>query len=65
MTSLETYLKQLRQERPAAVRETSYYGALANLFNAVGDRLKPKVKYVITPQGRGAGIPARAPYSPP
>jgi hypothetical protein len=57
MTSLETYLRQLRQERPAAVNETSYYGALANLFNAVGDKLKPKIKYVITPKGQGAGLP--------
>jgi hypothetical protein len=57
MTSLETYLRQLREARPAAVNETSYYGALANLFNAVGDKLKPKVKYVITPKGQGAGLP--------
>ncbi|MFL6331805.1 MAG: hypothetical protein ACJ754_00515 [Pyrinomonadaceae bacterium] len=57
MTSLETYLKQMRQERPVAVRKTSYYGALANLCNAVGETLKPKIRYVITPQGRGAGIP--------
>ena len=57
MTSLETYLRQLRQERSAAVNETSFYGALANLFNSVGDKLKPKIKYVITPRGQGAGIP--------
>ena len=57
MTSLEAYLRQLREERPAAVKETSHYGALANLFNAVGDKLKPKVKYIITPKGQGAGIP--------
>lgn len=40
MTSLETYLRQLQQERPAALNEPSYYGARANLFNAIGDRLK-------------------------
>jgi hypothetical protein len=57
MASLETYLRELRQARPAAVNETSYYGALANLFNSVGDRLKPKIRYVITPKGQGAGIP--------
>jgi Type ISP C-terminal specificity domain/N-6 DNA Methylase len=57
MTSLETYLRELRQERPAAVNETSYYGALRNLFNSIGDRLKPKVRYVITPKGQGAGLP--------
>ena len=60
MTSLETYLKQLRQERPVAVRETSYYGALANLFNAVGDRLKPKVRYVITPHVSAFHAPLRS-----
>lgn len=54
MTSLETYLRQLRQEWPAAVNETSFYGALRELFNTVGDRLKPKVRYVITPKGQGA-----------
>lgn len=32
MPSLETYLKQMRQERPVAVRETSYYGAAAYLY---------------------------------
>lgn len=57
MTPLETYLRELRQARPAAVNETSYYGALASLFNSVGDRLKPKIRYVITPRGLGAGIP--------
>jgi hypothetical protein len=57
MTSLETYLRQLHDERPAAVNETSFYGPLCELFNAVGDKLKPKVKYVITPKGQGAGIP--------
>ena len=57
MTSLETYLIALRQARPVAVKETSYYDALANLFNSVGDRLKPKVRYVITPKGQGAGLP--------
>jgi hypothetical protein len=57
MTSLETYIHELRQARPVAVNETSYYGALSNLFNAVGDRLKPKLRYVITPKGQGAGLP--------
>jgi hypothetical protein len=57
MTSLETYLRQLRQERAAAVNETSFYGPLRELFNSVGDTLKPKIRYVITPKGQGAGIP--------
>lgn len=57
MTSLETYLKELRDSRHAAVKETSYYAALANLFNETGKTLKPKVRYVVTPRGQGAGLP--------
>ncbi|HEV2882427.1 MAG TPA: hypothetical protein VGX24_14200 [Pyrinomonadaceae bacterium] len=57
MTTLETYLRELRDSQHAAVRETSYYGALANLFNEIGKTLKPKVRYVITPKGQGAGLP--------
>ena len=38
MTALQTYLAELTAIRStgAAVPETSYYSALANLFNAVG-----------------------------
>ncbi|HZH32585.1 MAG TPA: type ISP restriction/modification enzyme [Pyrinomonadaceae bacterium] len=57
MTALETYLRELRDSRHAAVTETSFYGALANLFNEAGKTLKPKVRYVITPRGQGAGLP--------
>jgi len=57
MTSLETYIKELSQTRHAAVNETSYYGALANLINDIGKTLKPKVRYVITPKSLGAGLP--------
>jgi hypothetical protein len=57
MTSLETYIKELRETRHAAVNETSYYGALANLINDIGNTLKPKVRYVITPKSLGAGLP--------
>ncbi|MFL6254165.1 MAG: hypothetical protein ACJ74T_04030 [Pyrinomonadaceae bacterium] len=44
MTSLETHLRQLRQERPAAINETPFYGPLRELFNAVGDMLKPTIR---------------------
>ena len=57
MSSLETYITELRDSRHVAVNETSYYGALAHLFNEVGGTLKPKVRYVITPKGQGAGLP--------
>jgi hypothetical protein len=39
------------------VKETSYYGALANLLNEVGASLKQKVRCILHPQNRGAGIP--------
>ncbi len=53
------YLRELREIRSsgAAVKETSYYGPLANLFNAVGKTLKPRVRCVINIQNSGAGIP--------
>lgn len=37
--------------------ETSYDPALANLFNAVGKTLKPRVRCIINIANRGAGIP--------
>jgi type ISP restriction-modification system protein/N-6 DNA methylase len=59
MNPLETYLQELSTLRAsgAATRETSGYPALANLFNAVGHTLKPKVRCVIHPRNSGAGLP--------
>jgi hypothetical protein len=59
MTPLENYLRELRDIRSsgAAVKETSYYPALSNLFNEVGKRLKPRVRCIINLANRGAGIP--------
>jgi hypothetical protein len=59
MNPLETYLKDLSEIRAsgAAVKETSYYGPLANLLNEIGKTLKPKVKCIINLQNRGAGLP--------
>ena len=58
MDALEPYLVELSANRLAgAVPETSGYGALAALLNEVGQRLKPKVRCVINPANRGAGIP--------
>jgi hypothetical protein len=50
MHALETYLRDLYEIRStgAAVKETSNYSALANLLNAVGQSLKPRVRCVIT-----------------
>jgi len=59
MNPLETYLKELSEIRAsgAAVKETSYYGPLANLLNEIGKTLKPKVKCIINLQNVGAGLP--------
>jgi hypothetical protein len=59
MHPVETYLTELRDIRAsgAAVPETSGYGALANLLNEVGAKLKPKVRCLINLQNAGAGIP--------
>src|SRR5665647_491090 len=59
MNPAEAYLTELRHIRAsgAAVPETSGYGALANLLNEVGAKLKPKVRCLINLQNAGAGIP--------
>ncbi|MGH8069445.1 MAG: type ISP restriction/modification enzyme [Candidatus Entotheonellia bacterium] len=59
MNPLATYLRELRDIRAsgANVPETSFYGPLANLLNAVGRTLKPRVRCIINPKNQGAGIP--------
>ena len=61
MHPLETYAREIHAIRGsgAAVKETSYYTALANLLNKVGkDKdLKPKVRFVSTISNQGWGIP--------
>jgi hypothetical protein len=56
---LEQYLRDLRDTHATGenVRETSFYPALANLFNGVGATLNPKVRVVINLRNRGAGLP--------
>ena len=55
----ETFLQTLRDVRAtgANVPETSFYPALAELFNGIGKQLAPKVSCVINLKNRGAGIP--------
>ena len=55
MHALETYLQDLQTTRSsgAAVKETSYYPALANLLNEVGKTLKPKVRCIVHLQDTG------------
>jgi hypothetical protein len=57
MTPLETYLEELSALRAsgAVVEETSGYSALANLLNAVGQTLRPKVRCLIQLKNSGAG----------
>ncbi len=59
LSALETYLRELRDIRAtgAAAPETSYYGVLERLLNEVGAELSPKVRCVLNPANRGAGIP--------
>jgi hypothetical protein len=51
------YFAQLHASLGVGVPETSGYPALANLLNAVGDSLKPKISAIIHPANNGAGIP--------
>src|SRR5664280_1229544 len=58
MDALEAYLSELSANRAAgSVPETSGYGALATLLNEVGHKLKSRVRCVVNPANRGAGIP--------
>jgi hypothetical protein len=55
----EAYLSELRDTRAthANMPETSYYPVLANLFNAVGKTLKPKVRCIMNLKDQGADYP--------
>jgi Type ISP C-terminal specificity domain/N-6 DNA Methylase len=59
MQAVEQYLRDLSDIRlsGAAVPETSYYPALANLLNEIGKILRPRVFCIINPRNEGAGIP--------
>jgi len=64
MSALETYLWEVAAIRPVAVKETSYYPALSNLFNDIGRGLKPRVRCVIHPSSSGAGLPDGGFFTP-
>ncbi|HVC81752.1 MAG TPA: DNA methyltransferase, partial [Chloroflexota bacterium] len=66
MNPFDTYIRELRAIRStgAAVKETSYYPALANLLNEVGNSLRPPVRCVINIKNRGAGIPDGGLFTP-
>jgi hypothetical protein len=66
MNPLETYFTDLAEIRSsgATVKETSGYGPLANLLNAIGDTLKPKVRCLIQLKNSGAGMPDGGFFTP-
>ena len=63
---LEIYLTELREIRDtgAATKETSGYGTLAKLLDAVGQSLKPKVRCLIQLKNSGAGLPDGGLFTP-
>lgn len=66
MNPVETYFYELFDIHSSgqAVKETSYYGPLANLFNEIGKTLKPRVRCIINLKNRGAGIPDGGLFTP-
>jgi hypothetical protein len=66
MHPLEIYLEELAAIRAsgAATKETSGYPALANLLNATGHTLKPKVRCLIQLKNHGAGLPDGGLFAP-
>ncbi len=66
MNPVETYIRELFDIHSSgqAVKETSYYGPLANLFNEIGKTLKPRVRCIINIKNRGAGIPDGGLFTP-
>ncbi len=66
MHLIEIYLRDLHDIRStgAAVKETSYYPPLANLLNAVGQTIKPRVRCVINLKNQGAGMPDGGLFTP-
>ncbi len=63
MHPLEIYLTEIATLH-GATKETSGYPALANLLNAVGQTLKPKVRCIIHPRNQGAGNPDGGLFTP-
>ena len=66
MSLLQTYLSELYSVRAtgAGVKETSYYPAVSNVFNALGKTLKPPVRCIINLKNQGAGLPDGGLFTP-
>ncbi|HZL26734.1 MAG TPA: hypothetical protein VFC39_09400, partial [Acidobacteriaceae bacterium] len=56
---VEQYIAAMRAAHRTGshTAETSFYPAIANLFNAVGEKLKPRVLFVQHPSTGHAGLP--------
>ena len=54
---LADYLQHMRQIRGQATPEISYYSPLMNLFNAIGEEMRPPVKAIGQIRDVGFGIP--------
>jgi hypothetical protein len=59
MTPLEKFLHDVHEihSSHSAVDETPYYGSLEVLLNEIGSTLKPRVRCIIHPKNKGAGLP--------
>ncbi len=59
MAPLEKYLHDANEihSSHSAVDETTYYGSLEVLLNEIGKSLKPRVRCIIHPKNKGAGLP--------
>jgi hypothetical protein len=66
MSFLTEYLSEMSRIKRtgSAVKETSFYPPLSNLFKEIGKDLKPKVLCVINLQNRGGGIPDGGFFTP-
>jgi hypothetical protein len=64
--ALQAYLRDVQyiHDTGAGVKETSYYPALSNLFNAVGRTLQPHVHCIITLRNQGSGLPDGGLFTP-
>ena len=59
LSIIEQYIAAMRTAHSfgSHTAETSFYTPLANVLNAVGENLKPRVVFVAHPGSRGAGLP--------
>lgn len=66
MDPLQTYLRELLDIRSsgADTPEISYYTPLANLFNEIGKKLKPKIRCIMNLKNLGGGLPDGGFFTP-